>query len=133
MAEDWQGDEFIEGLKAQLGINLEKAAIYLKEKVKMALNEPQAYERYVGENGVYYTGLGPSTPGNPPKKITGFLQRSIAHEMSDDKLSAFVGTGVVYGLYLETGTVKMAARPFLSSTLLTERATVDQIIRTGKR
>lgn len=134
MSVHWDGDDYMAGLKAQLAINLEKAAIYLKGRVKEELNRSQPYERYVGENGVYYRGLDPSLPGEPPKKITGFLQRSIAHEMRNEFAGprAFVGTGVEYGLFLEIGTVKMLPRPFLRSTLDKEQATIAKIIQTGK-
>ena len=132
MTIEWQGDDFIRGLEKQLGDNLEKAAIYLKDKVKQAVNRSQPYERYVGEAGVYYHGEEPSAPGDPPKKITGTLQRSIAHEMSPDRKQAFVGSNMEYAFYLELGTSKMAARPFLRSTLMAERDKIAKIIAEGK-
>lgn len=119
-------------IRARLSRNLEAAAIYVKEKVKLAVNRSQPYERIVGENGVYYRGLDPSLPGEPPKKITGFLQRSIAHKMSGDKQHAFVGTGIDYGLYLEIGTVKMEARPFLRPTIDGNQDVIHRIITTGR-
>jgi HK97 gp10 family phage protein len=132
MPVEWNGDRFLAEVDENLSANLEKAAIYFKGKVKEALNRSQPYERYKGEKGVYYHGEDPSQPGEAPKKITGFLQRSIAHAMSGDKKQAFVGTNLDYGLYLETGTVKMAARPFLRSTLLKEREKIARIIATGR-
>jgi hypothetical protein len=53
-----------------------------------------------------------SRPGDPPNTDTGALVRSIATEKKG-KTGARVGTGIKYGLPLETGTKKMAARPWL--------------------
>ncbi len=118
-------------LQQQLALNLEKAAIYFKGKVKEALNRSQEQYHTVGDKGVWYHGLDPSAPGEEPKKVTGFLQRSIAHAMSEDKQKAFVGSNLDYALYLELGTVKMAPRPFLRSVLLQEQETIARIIATG--
>ena len=129
----WNGDQFLRNVEQQLGENLEKAAIYYKGEVKKALNRSQGYERYVGNAGVYYHGLDPSSPGESPKKLTGYLQRSIAHEMSQDKQVAFVGSALDYAFFLEMGTSKMRARPFLRPTLAACRDTILQILATGKR
>lgn len=129
---EWSGDKFLSGLEKQMGDNLEKAAIYLKGKVKEALNRSEQYQRFVGDHGVWYKGEDPSSPGSPPKKITGTLQRSIAHEMGPDRKEAFVGSNIDYALFLELGTSKMAARPFLRSTLMKERDAIAKILATGK-
>ena len=79
----------------------------------------------------------PSTAGNPPNIDTGILRASITHTIdikdvgggepgivgfvgSDiDYIRANAGTGtdVQYGFYLEVGTVKMQARPWLRPAL----------------
>jgi HK97 gp10 family phage protein len=150
MSTEWN-DNVAKELGEDLSRNLEAAAIYFKGKVKEAINRSQPYKRSTNtqitthENGkvierikreaenagIYYYGLDPSEPGQPPKKVTGFLQRSIAHEMSEDKTQAFVGSGLDYAYYLETGTRKMAARPFLQSTLLAEQDKIAKIIAEG--
>jgi HK97 gp10 family phage protein len=132
MSITWDGEKYLKNLEADLGNNLEKAAIFLKGKVKEALNRSEEYQRFVGDHGIWYKGEDPSSPGSPPKKITGALQRSIAHEMGPDRKEAFVGSNVEYALYLELGTSKMAARPFLRSTLMKERDAIARIIATGK-
>jgi HK97 gp10 family phage protein len=129
----WSGDKFLSDVEKTLGENLEKAAIYYKSEVKKALNRSQERERYVGDAGVYYHGLDPSAPGEAPKKLTGYLQRSIAHEMSADKQVAFVGSALDYAFFLEMGTSKMQARPFLRPTLARLRDEITKIIATGKR
>lgn len=125
---EWNGDAFAADLAKQLGDNLEKAAIFYKGKVKEAINRSQDKEG----TGLNTRGLDPSQPGEPPKKLTGFLQRSIAHAMSSDRQQAFVGSNLDYSLYLEIGTVKMAARPFLRRTLAENKDTIAKIIASGK-
>ena len=57
-----------------------------------------------------------SGPGEPPKTDTGRLAGSIFALVDADKLGGEVGTDVKYGRFLEFGTVKMAARPWLHPT-----------------
>ncbi|WP_020469312.1 hypothetical protein [Zavarzinella formosa] len=45
MAIQWHGDAFLEEQRKVLGDNLEKAAIYLVEQVKLKLNTAQPYKR----------------------------------------------------------------------------------------
>jgi phage gpG-like protein len=60
-----------------------------------------------------------SAPGNPPAVDTGRLRASLTHEVetSGTRVTLRFGTNVKYGLYLELGTRKMAARPFIRPTL----------------
>jgi HK97 gp10 family phage protein len=71
-------------------------------------------------SGVQYTVGGKtaqrSAPGEPPKTDTGHLVANIDATIDADGGGATVGTNVQYGLYLEVGTSKMAARPWLSPT-----------------
>ena len=58
---------------------------------------------------------GASQPGHPPHVDTGRLRSSITHEVqaSKNEIIARVGTNVVYGKWLELGTSRMQARPWL--------------------
>lgn len=122
-------NQAIQKIQAELGKRVEKAAIHLTNAVKVKLNRSQPYHITTGPSGKHYHGEDPSLPGEPPKKITGFLQRSITYEMGEDKLSAKVGTNLNYGRHLELGTVNMAPRPYLRSTLKEEAARIDQILQ----
>lgn len=51
-----------------------------------------------------------SAPGQAPATDTGFLVASIDYT-KQDKLTAVVGSRLVYAAYLEFGTMKMAPRP----------------------
>ena len=53
----------------------------------------------------------PSFPGNPPAPDTGTLKNSIHYNIGD--CEGNIGTNLDYGLYLETGTERMAPRPWL--------------------
>mgnify|MGYP000006852678 CR=1 FL=1 len=58
---------------------------------------------------------------------TGNLRNSITH-ITDDK-AAYIGTNVEYGKYVETGTVKMAAQPFLGPAATEHTETYQNIVK----
>lgn len=124
----WNGDKYVSALEKQLGDNLERAAIHLTNAMKEKVNRAEPYQRYTGDKGIWYKGEEPSLPGEPPKKIRGDLQRSIAYEMSSDRKSVKVGSNLDYARYLELGTSKMEARPFIRSTLDEERDKINNIL-----
>jgi HK97 gp10 family phage protein len=93
------------------------AGAYLAGKIK---NELTKQDNLHGDN--------PSQPGEPPAKVTGRLSASISHQTDKDKLIEYVGSNVRYAKFLELGTIKMAARPFLRSTLETERQNIQRFI-----
>ncbi len=67
-----------------------------------------------------------SAPGEPPKTDSGRLVGSISHSFSF--LYAEVGAGVHYAGYLELGTSKMAARPYLAPTLAENEDKIKNLI-----
>lgn len=54
-----------------------------------------------------------SAPGNPPNSDLGTLAQSVAFDVDPENLTAVVGTNLKYGAFLEMGTTKMQARPWL--------------------
>lgn len=66
----------------------------------------------------------PSTPGHPPAVVTGRLRASITWRPGRDAISPYVdvGSAVVYAPYVELGTSRMAARPYLRPALEAARA-----------
>jgi hypothetical protein len=58
-----------------------------------------------------------SSPGEPPGVDTGALRASIYAEMVSTFV-ALVLVGVAYGVHLEYGTSRMAARPFMWPALI---------------
>jgi len=116
----WHGEAFKGLTREQLGDNLERAAITLKGIVKQSLR--------IGNKH----GDSPSRPGEPPRRRTGRLSGSIAHEVDRDRLRARVGTNLVYAKFLELGTCRMAARPFLRPALENTRDRLAELLVRGR-
>jgi hypothetical protein len=66
-------------------------------------------ERYIKQS----FGTSPSAAGDPPGVDTGALRSSI-HVEDRGKMARAIADGVEYGVHLEYGTTKMAARPFMA-------------------
>ncbi len=58
---------------------------------------------------------------------TGNLRNSITH--TSDSKAAYIGTNVTYGKYVELGTVKMAAQPYLRPAAADHTGTYRNIVR----
>lgn len=67
-----------------------------------------------------------SKPGEPPHRRTGTLRNSIGYEIQG--LLARVGTWLKYGYWLEWGTVKMEARPWLRPGLANNAKQIKDIV-----
>jgi HK97 gp10 family phage protein len=98
---------FLAKLDADVERKLDKAAEMLRAQVVRNISESAFAE-------------GPSEPGNPPRARTGKLRQSIL-QRSVGRFERIVGTTLKYGNYLEFGTSRMAARPFLRPALLSMR------------
>lgn len=68
----------------------------------------------------------PSTPGHPPAVRTGRLWGSITWRLGTDSEGVYadIGTAVYYAPFLELGTSRMAARPFLRPALESARSSL---------
>ena len=80
--------------------------------------------------------LGIEAEGNAVTEITdlgavdtGRLRGSITHTTDQD--SAYIGTNVEYAQYVELGTYKMAARPFLRNAITKYTDDYKRIIQSG--
>ena len=98
---NWRGKDLEALAKLTMAKRLEAAAILLQNEIKQDISEPSN------------KGATPSAPGEPPHKDTGRLRASISREINAEELIARVGSNLAYAKFLELGTVKMAARPFL--------------------
>jgi len=100
--------EFFRSPLAAPGRDIARRAVAVESEAKRLLNDswPPA-----------------STPGQPPHKRTARLQTSISWRLGEDEegLYADIGTAVEYGVYLEFGTDRMAARPFMRPALQAAR------------
>lgn len=103
---------------------MKKAALFAERKAKQKVSRGNK------------TGNDPSEPGEPPKVVSGRLRNSITHEirysMGDPLgLRGQVGAVAEYAAYLELGTEKMKARPFLRPTVLENQARILKLIANG--
>ena len=73
----------------------------------------------------------PASAGTYPYKRSGHLRRNVQMEMDRKAVRARVGTNVLYGKFLEFGTRRMAARPWLSLALRENRAAIRAILGQG--
>ena len=112
--------------------NMRIATIWLRDRVKVKLNVGQPVR--ITKSGAII-GLDPSRPGEPPHKITGQLQNSIGQRVDRTAtgIVGVVGTSLKKGRWLELGTSKMAARPYLRVTLVENRRRILGILTKGKQ
>lgn len=93
------------------GINIDKLSAESKEKLLRIFNAvgKQAVEEIKDSLAVPYPP--PSSPGESPHLRTGELQASIGYSIIGDTFSIYAATD--YAEYLEYGTSKLEARPFI--------------------
>ena len=84
----------------------------------------QTVTRYRQGGGAYQHTA--SSPNSPPNTDTGRLASSVAVEVQSEDV--FVGSGVEYAPYLEFGTSKMQARPWLNPALEQNRRRISKLI-----
>jgi hypothetical protein len=104
-----------------LGITGQWLAGRIRRVISKPGKESLASQRRAGRTKPIYT---PSRPGEPPRRDTGTLMKSIVSppaQLEGKVLKVYVGTGHAYGRYLERGTRIMLARPYLEVTLRRHR------------
>ena len=107
MAQRRTNPRVAQAIQARLVRGAEVASVWLRQKIMVSISRPNP------------DGSNPSAPSEPPKRVTGTLRSSIAQDVRADgsDVVARIGTNVPYGRYLEQGTRKMAARPYLRPAL----------------
>lgn len=116
------------------------AAVHLVNRIKENISIPSRTVTYKQTHGgktkkvLGARGSNRSKPGEFPHKDYGTLRASITCDVQEqgDKVVARIGSPLKYSLYLELGTRKMAARPFLRRTLKEEAESIRQIIEHGE-
>ena len=94
-------------------------------------NAVQGIQRGPANGAVRRDGSRASAPGQFPMSDTGRLANSVEFNLpAAGRLMGEVGTNVIYGRYLEFGTSRMAARPWLLPSF--ERAKVGVEARLKK-
>ena len=100
---------------------------------QMVMNEAKQSIHSHGSSGRTYQKYNPrrthtaSSAGNPPNTDTGYLANNIFLQIDSDGLGASVESRAEYSDYLEFGTSKMRARPFLQPALEANRRKIVQM------
>ena len=88
---------------------LEAGARIVETHIKLLLSKPGSGRLYIRGNVAHRA----SQPGEPPAVDTGFLRNSIVVDEPVTPELATISAGAEYAEYLEFGTTKMAARPYM--------------------
>jgi hypothetical protein len=107
----WFGDQISARLKSELTKRIYTSCIVLSNAAKQSLGQPFPPS---------------SSPGQPPHRRTGRLRASVAYEV--DGMTGRVGTNVQYGRWLELGTSRVDARPWLRPALMSSRQKIERIL-----
>jgi hypothetical protein len=139
MSYRWYGKKMKEQMLAETSRRINASAIVVHDHAKKLIGVEgtgsaiktmtHSYggrQRTVKKKGMVF-GHAVSAPGEPPRKQTGRLQGSIAWEMVS-KILARVGTNVKYGKWLERGTNRMKARPWLGRSLVEMGPKIKRLI-----
>ena len=113
----WFDTGFLRAIDSETDRNLKRAGLFLVKEIKKSINSP-------GRSGAKR-----SRPGNPPLRQSGSLYKSITRQRKNNEER--VGTNLDHGLYLEFGTRKMAARPFLRPAIIKNKKKIAKIILKG--
>lgn len=116
-------------MRADIGAALSTSVVqldaYAKQKIQGGARSGREYRR----GGKIHVA---SAPGEYPKSDqggAGGLTGSLIFDVARDKLSAWFGTRLNYGRYLEYGTTRMLPRPWLRPTLKANRKEIAARIR----
>ena len=139
----FHGDEFKRQLRNATAMGLKRAVVFYHARCRQAVNVPNTGTRRKrqrstagGKKGSQYTTYdNPSKPGEPPRKRTSYGQSQICWEYNDNKRDPAVRVGVkkagLYMAFLELGTDKTAARPWLLATLNKYWNVIAKLAATG--
>jgi HK97 gp10 family phage protein len=116
--------------------SLEAAAVVVVNTCKSNLSHSGTGRRVAGGGIVPHTGgrgrriygAFRSAAGSFPYKQTGTLRASVTYEIDTTNLVARVGTSVRYGAYLERGTRRMRAHPWLRPSFAQATPQVRRIL-----
>lgn len=103
---------------------VETSALLIEGTAKALIQRgPKTGEIYERRNVTHQA----SAAGEPPATDTGALASSISHRITDEGLSAEVGSDSAYAKFLEYGTVNMEPRPFLIPSVESNRQKIEQM------
>jgi Bacteriophage protein of unknown function (DUF646). len=114
----WYGDKVFTQITKANKRAMYKACRLVKDDIRASFKEKGDGRGFMG--GVF---------GSPPAIRTGKLQKSIRYDVFVDShsVNGYVGTRHKYGFYLERGTKKMPAHPFLVPSVVRNRRKINRI------
>lgn len=110
----WRWPNIRGELRAQVRARLRLAGEVAASRIRQNISQPTRT-------------LGPSLPGAFPHADTGSLRKSVTYRIDETELSCRVGSDIEYAPYLELGTSKMDARPFVTPTIRSLRSQLSKI------
>ena len=119
----------------KLGIQVGKAVNLVRNTAIEGMTSTQtdpmkAYKRQKGRK-IHYA----SADGEYPAVDSGALRQSVTTsvEYTDTGVQGEVGTNLLYGRFLETGTSKMRARPWLGPSVAKNQEAIRQLLNDAMR
>jgi hypothetical protein len=134
--------EFIRALRGATGEGIQRATVFCHTQGRLLVNKPNTGRRVKvkrpvkgGNNTSRTVYDNPSQPGEPPRKRTGFGQRNIVWSYDPGKMVGRYGVtkNGLYMFFLELGTRRIAARPWMMKALTNNLRMVVALLQTGKR
>ena len=119
---DWNGPACQREIQALIKRGLYSAGLLVQRRAKELLSTSGTGG---GKGKKRKYGSEPSAPGEPPRKQRGTLRASVAVDANEKECR--VGTNLKYGLYLELGTRKLKARPWLRRALAETESKIKPI------
>jgi hypothetical protein len=125
---DWRAEAVTKLATGVIEKRMARAVIIVRDQVKVLINRGNK------------DGTNPSAPGEPPKKVSGRLQKSIASRVTKDSngnVVGLVGSNVPYEPRLELGfsgtdslgrTYHQLPRPAFRPALEMQKSTIRQIL-----
>lgn len=107
---EWHGDEVKKKIKQRLEDKMEVVGEHVETEAKLTIS---------GHHGIELKAVD-----------TGRLMNSITHavQSNKDSIKGLIGTNVEYGPYVELGTYKMPARPFLRTAFYNSKKKILRIL-----
>lgn len=143
----WYAPKLLQQVNAEVAARMDRAAITMVNDVVKSFGSPPPEPAKGGgfkkNSSPAWKRGHPSAPGEPPNVQLGHLWRSIHFDrptMMERRVGSIMTPGDKdnpnsgkhsYAWYLEKGTSRMAARPYLMPALRRMRSTIFRIIATG--
>jgi hypothetical protein len=119
-------------MASHLAWNGEAARVYARGRALRDITRVVAAIRDRAVELLSVPGPAPSAPGEPPHTQTGNLIANVDYSIDERTMTWRVGTPVIYGLYLETGTRRgIAPRPWLRPAMAQVIPDMDRILEGG--